>query len=164
MSCVEGDLCSKHKQCGEDQICCPNKCYRKRCVAGQATSAELAEESDEDSEEDKKGEETVEKATSGGARSGNKLDFFNNCTFNQYLKQTQDVQVLVKFLASKATYAVNTDSVVKVKFAAPTNVIENAALQELQQRRIWRKKNPVKRPQNLTLKLQKLLLAPLEKV
>ncbi|KAF7268487.1 hypothetical protein GWI33_018371 [Rhynchophorus ferrugineus] len=51
VSCHEGTLCSKHKQCGEDEICCPNKCYRKRCVPGTATSAELAEESDEDSEE-----------------------------------------------------------------------------------------------------------------
>jgi len=80
------------------------------------------------------------------------------------LKQIQDVQALVKFLASKATYAVNTDIVVKTKFAAPTSAIGNAALQELQQRRIWQKKNPVRRPQKLTLKLQKLLLAPLEKV
>lgn len=74
MSCVEGDLCSKHKQCGEDRICCPNKCYRRRCVTGKATSAELAEESDEDSEEDKKEEEKVETATSAGASPGNKLD------------------------------------------------------------------------------------------
>ncbi|XP_066155558.1 uncharacterized protein [Euwallacea fornicatus] len=52
VSCTEGQLCSKHKQCVEGTICCPNKCYRRRCVPGTATSAELAEESDEDSEEE----------------------------------------------------------------------------------------------------------------
>ncbi|KAL1493267.1 hypothetical protein ABEB36_011351 [Hypothenemus hampei] len=52
VSCTEGELCNKHKQCHEDHICCPNKCYRKRCIPGTATSAELAEESDEESEEE----------------------------------------------------------------------------------------------------------------
>ncbi|XP_060516348.1 uncharacterized protein LOC132695841 isoform X2 [Cylas formicarius] len=52
VSCVKGDLCSKHKHCGDGEICCPNKCYRKRCVAGLVTSEELAqEESEEDSKE-----------------------------------------------------------------------------------------------------------------
>ncbi|XP_030755857.1 titin isoform X2 [Sitophilus oryzae] len=51
VSCHEGELCNKHRHCGEDQICCPNKCYRKRCVPGTATSAELADESDESVEE-----------------------------------------------------------------------------------------------------------------
>ena len=52
VSCTEGELCSKHRDCGEDTICCPNKCYRKRCTPGTATDAELAaEESDEESEE-----------------------------------------------------------------------------------------------------------------
>ncbi|XP_019754801.2 nucleolar protein dao-5 isoform X1 [Dendroctonus ponderosae] len=59
VSCTEGDLCSKHGQCGENHICCPNKCYRKRCTPGTATSAELLEESEEDSKEES--EQVVEK-------------------------------------------------------------------------------------------------------
>lgn len=71
VSCTEGDLCSKHKQCGEDHICCPNKCYRRRCVPGTATSAELAEESDEESEEDRKEEAAPQKTTPSDVRQGN---------------------------------------------------------------------------------------------
>ncbi|XP_050314072.1 AT-rich interactive domain-containing protein 4B [Anthonomus grandis grandis] len=69
VSCAGGELCSKHRQCGEDQICCPNKCYRRRCIPGTATSEELAAESEE-SVEDSKEVESAEKVVEVRTESG----------------------------------------------------------------------------------------------
>lgn len=67
VSCVEGDLCSKHKHCGQSEICCPNKCYRRRCTAGTPTAEDL--ENEEDSEESKE-EETKGAAASSVSKKG----------------------------------------------------------------------------------------------
>lgn len=66
VSCTEGQLCAKHKHCGENQICCSNKCYRKRCVEGTVPQAELdAESASEESEEAKSVEKTEVPSTPG---------------------------------------------------------------------------------------------------
>lgn len=66
VSCTEGQLCAKHRHCGENQICCSNKCYRKRCVEGTVPQAELdAESASEESEEAKSEEKTEAPSTPG---------------------------------------------------------------------------------------------------
>ncbi|ENN80240.1 hypothetical protein YQE_03236, partial [Dendroctonus ponderosae] len=59
VSCIEGELCTKHRHCGENQICCPNKCYRRRCTAGTVPQAELDAESASEESDEAKSEETL---------------------------------------------------------------------------------------------------------
>ncbi|ERL94853.1 hypothetical protein D910_12126 [Dendroctonus ponderosae] len=44
VSCTEGERCGDDDDCSSREICCPNKCYNKRCIPGSKKDQDVSEE------------------------------------------------------------------------------------------------------------------------